>query len=91
MYTYIYIKHIVIRVCVQYMPSGLMPVEGFYVYYKLYSFPGNYQRETIIGSNLRYHILRGLQPGAEYSLRMQCFNMAGTGDYSNTVVRRTSG
>lgn len=66
-------------------------MEGFYVYYKLYSFPGNYQSETVMGSHLRYHILRGLQPGAEYSLRMQCFNVAGTGDYSNTVVRRTSG
>ena len=68
-----------------------MPIEGFYIYYKLYSFPGHYQREQVIGSQFRYHVLRGLQPGAEYSLRMQCFNMAGEGEYSNTVVKRTLG
>ena len=73
----------------QYLPVDSSPIEGFYIYYKPFHSQEADKQIPILGAGIRQHILDRLNPDTEYSIRMQCFNSAGTSDYSTTVVQRT--
>ena len=73
----------------QYLPVDTSSIDGFYIYYKPYESAEEYKREKLLGSGIRNHVLTNLQADTEYSIKMKCFNMVGTSDYSNTVVKRT--
>ncbi|XP_041373327.1 cell adhesion molecule-related/down-regulated by oncogenes-like [Gigantopelta aegis] len=73
----------------RYLPVDSSPIEGFYIYYKPFHSQEKDKQIPILGAGIRQHILDRLTPDTEYSIRMQCFNSAGTSDYSTTVVQRT--
>ena len=77
----------------QYLPLDQSPIEGFFIYYRPYSEhnPALFEKETLMGSELRRHIIRALRPNTQYSIKITCFNGAGESEDSNEVVKKTLG
>ncbi|XP_076438690.1 interference hedgehog-like isoform X2 [Babylonia areolata] len=73
----------------QYLPTDSSPIDGFYIFYKPYASKGDYTKEVLRGASIRNHLLTGLVPDTEYSIKMKCFNSVGASDFSNMVVKRT--
>ena len=76
---------------IQYLPIDQSPIEGFYVSYKPYDSLQDFTKDPVIGNNMREHMISGLSPDSEYSIKIQAFNAAGESDFSNSVVKRTLG
>uniref|UniRef100_T1J590 Interference hedgehog n=1 Tax=Strigamia maritima TaxID=126957 RepID=T1J590_STRMM len=73
----------------QYMLVDYVPVEGFFVYYRATTTAAYYTKTTVMGSNSRSHIISFLLPDTTYEIKMQCFNEAGTSDFSNISIQKT--
>ncbi|KAL8592957.1 hypothetical protein ACOMHN_050784 [Nucella lapillus] len=73
----------------QYLPTDSSPIDGFYIFYKPYASKEDYEKEVLRGASIRNHLLTGLDPDTEYSIKMKCFNSVGASDFSNMVVKRT--
>ena len=67
------------------------PIEGFVLFYKPFQSTKEFKVERLLGPNLRLHELTGLEPDTQYTLKLQCFNLAGNSDFSNQVVKKTLG
>ena len=66
------------------------PVEGFHIYYAPFDEEIKYQKQTVVGANVRHAVLSHLAPATSYSIRVQSYSSMGTeSDYSNTVVKQT--
>ncbi|XP_067133265.1 interference hedgehog-like isoform X2 [Centruroides vittatus] len=66
-----------------------IPVEGFFIYYRATHSAGEYSQVIVLGSNTRSHILSHLLPETPYDIKMQCFNIYGTSDFSNIYTCKT--
>ncbi|CAG2106312.1 unnamed protein product [Medioppia subpectinata] len=64
-------------------------IEGFFIYYRASISAGDYLKVTAIGANTRSHIITHLLPDTTYDIKMQCFNVAGTSDFSNIFMVKT--
>ncbi|KAG1667592.1 Interference hedgehog [Nymphon striatum] len=64
-------------------------VDGFFIYYRSTHTAGDYTKMTVLGTNTRTHIIDHLLPNIPYEMKMQCFNMAGTSDFSNIFTAKT--
>lgn len=72
-----------------YVEQDAIPVEGFFIHYRDTSSAGDYFKATSLGSNTRSHIITHLLPETSYDIKMQCFNVAGTSNFSNIVTNKT--
>lgn len=72
-----------------YEEVDLIPVEGFFIYYRATHSAGEYLQAIVLGSNTRSHILSHLLPDTSYDIKMQCFNVYGTSDFSNIYTCKT--
>lgn len=75
----------------QYLPEEWSPIEGFYIFYKVYNDPNAFHKIPILGASHREYVLIDLQPNTLYDIHMVCFNLAGQSERSNTVVEKTIG
>lgn len=66
-----------------------IPIEGFFIYYRATHNAGDYLKVTVLGANTRSHIISHLLPETSYDIKMQCFNIAGTSDFSNIYTSKT--
>lgn len=72
-----------------YQEQDSIPVDGFFIHYRDTSSAGEYYKATSLGSNTRSHIITHLLPDTSYDIKMQCFNVAGTSNFSNIVSNKT--
>ena len=72
-----------------YLEQDAVPVDGFFIHYRDTSSAGEYYKATSLGSNTRSHIITHLLPETSYDIKMQCFNVAGTSNFSNIVTNKT--
>lgn len=72
-----------------YMDIDLVPIDGFFIYYRATHSAGEYLKITVMGSNTRFHIISHLLPETSYDMKMQCFNSAGTSEFSNIYTSKT--
>ena len=72
-----------------YVEQDAVPVDGFFIHYRDTSSAGEYYKATSLGSNTRSHIITHLLPDTSYDIKMQCFNVAGTSNFSNIVTNKT--
>ncbi|GBO37676.1 Interference hedgehog, partial [Araneus ventricosus] len=66
-------------------------VEGFFIHYRATHTAGKYLKVTVLGANTRSHIISHLLPDVGYDIKMQCFNIAGTSEFSNIYTTKTKG
>lgn len=66
-----------------------IPVEGYFIHYRATHTAGKYLKVTVLGANTRSHIISHLLPETGYDIKMQCFNDAGTSDFSNIYTSKT--
>ncbi|GBN94973.1 Interference hedgehog, partial [Araneus ventricosus] len=64
-------------------------VEGFFIHYRATHTAGKYLKVTVLGANTRSHIISHLLPDVGYDIKMQCFNIAGTSEFSNIYTTKT--
>ncbi|GIY05785.1 hypothetical protein CDAR_506581 [Caerostris darwini] len=64
-------------------------VEGFFIHYRATHTAGKYLKVTVLGANTRSHIISHLLPETGYDIKMQCFNIAGTSEFSNIYTSKT--
>ncbi|KAJ8316016.1 hypothetical protein KUTeg_006030 [Tegillarca granosa] len=72
-----------------YQQRKTSPIEGFFLYYKPFSSTDDYKKLALLQAGVRVHLLNNLTPNTEYSIKLQCFNAAGTSKNSTPVVKRT--
>lgn len=65
------------------------PVDGFFINYRATDSAGQYLMVTALGANTRAQNISFLQPNTAYEVKMQCFNEAGTSDFSNIYTVKT--
>ncbi|CAG0883608.1 unnamed protein product [Darwinula stevensoni] len=66
-----------------------VPIDGFFIYYRMTTSAGKYTKVTVLGSTSRTHALHHLLPGTSYDVKMQAFNLAGTSHYSAIQTQKT--
>ncbi|CAG0915227.1 unnamed protein product [Notodromas monacha] len=64
-------------------------IEGFFIYYRSTTSAGDYQKVTVMGSAWRSHILRHLEPGTTYDIKIQAFNVGGPSSFSGLITAKT--
>lgn len=74
----------------QYRDIDAVPIEGYFIHYRTTHSAGDYNKVTALGSNTRSHTITHLLPDTSYDIKMQCFNAAGTSDFSNILNAKTS-
>ncbi|KAH9415343.1 hypothetical protein DERP_012639 [Dermatophagoides pteronyssinus] len=65
------------------------PVDGFFINYRATDSAGQYLMVTSIGRDSRRQNIQHLKPNTAYEIKMQCFNDAGTSDFSNIYTVKT--
>jgi hypothetical protein len=73
----------------EYLDIDSVAIEGFFIYYRATISAGDYLKVTAIGANTRSHIITHLLPDIAYDIKMQCFNVAGTSEFSNIYLVKT--
>lgn len=73
----------------EYFSIDMIPIEGFFIYYRATTSAANYHKVTVIGGKTDKHIITHLEPKVTYEIKMQCFNLAGTSDFSNIWIQAT--
>ncbi|KAG8178123.1 hypothetical protein JTE90_020828 [Oedothorax gibbosus] len=73
----------------EYNDADSVTIEGFFIHYRATHTAGKYLKVTVLGSNTRSHIISHLLPDTGYDIKMQCFNIAGTSDFSNIYTSKT--
>lgn len=73
----------------QYLDIDEVPIEGFFIYYRSTTSAGTYTKVTVLGATTSSHIISHLLPDTAYDIKMQCFNNAGTSDFSNIRTEKT--
>ncbi|XP_054167281.1 interference hedgehog-like [Oppia nitens] len=64
-------------------------IDGFFIYYRPSDFAGDYYKVAVMGAITRSHIITHLLPDKQYDIKMQCFNVAGTSEFSNIFMVKT--
>ncbi|XP_054723888.1 interference hedgehog-like [Uloborus diversus] len=64
-------------------------IEGFFIHYRASHTAGKYLKVTVLGANTRSHTISHLLPDTGYDVKMQCFNIAGTSEFSNIITAKT--
>ncbi|XP_075586959.1 brother of CDO [Dermatophagoides farinae] len=65
------------------------PVDGFFINYRATDSAGQYLMVTSVGATSRSQNIPHLKPNTAYEIKMQCFNDAGTSDFSNIYTVKT--
>lgn len=73
----------------EYLDIDSVAIEGFFIYYRATHTAGDYFKVTVEGANTRTHTITHLLPDTSYDIKMQCFNVAGTSDFSNIYTIKT--
>ncbi|GFU37430.1 interference hedgehog [Nephila pilipes] len=73
----------------EYDDIDYITVEGFFIHYRATHTAGKYLKVTVLGANTRSHIISHLLPETGYDIKMQCFNIAGTSEFSNIYTSKT--
>lgn len=73
----------------EYLDIDSVAIEGFFIYYRATISAGDYLKVTAMGVNTRSHIITHLLPDTSYDIKMQCFNVAGTSEFSNIYMVKT--
>ncbi|GFU05367.1 interference hedgehog [Trichonephila clavipes] len=73
----------------EYDDIDTITVEGFFIHYRATHTAGKYLKVTVLGANTRSHIISHLLPDTGYDIKMQCFNIAGTSEFSNIFTSKT--
>ena len=73
----------------EYFDIDSVTIEGFFIYYRASIFAGDYLKVAAMGANTRSHIITHLLPDTTYEIKMQCFNVAGTSEFSNIFMVKT--
>lgn len=73
----------------QYLNSVLVPVDGFYVYYRATTSAGDYIKATVEGQNARTYVITHLQPDTAYDIKVQSFTVGAASEFSSVVVQKT--
>uniref|UniRef100_T1IAC2 Interference hedgehog n=1 Tax=Rhodnius prolixus TaxID=13249 RepID=T1IAC2_RHOPR len=78
-----------IRIHWEYLNSVLVPVDGFYVYYRATTSAGDYIKATVEGQNARTYVITHLQPDTAYDIKVQSFTVGAASEFSSVVVQKT--
>ena len=73
----------------EYYDIDSVTIEGFFIYYRTSASAGDYLKVAAMGANTRSHIITHLLPDTTYDIKMQCFNVAGTSEFSNIFMVKT--
>lgn len=71
------------------MGSPVVPVEGFYVYYRETSSAGDYIKATVEGESQRSFIITHLQADTSYDIKLQSFTVVSASDFSSILTHKT--
>ncbi|XP_037785347.1 interference hedgehog-like isoform X2 [Penaeus monodon] len=74
----------------EYEPSPGVPVEGFFINYREATTAGEYTKVTVLNPRRTYEISH-LKPNVSYDFKIQCFNIAGTSDFSPIYKKSVAG
>ncbi|XP_050539272.1 interference hedgehog-like [Daktulosphaira vitifoliae] len=75
----------------QYLNSVLVPVQGFYVYYRATSTAGDYTKAIVDGQDARTFIVTHLSPNTSYDIKMQSFTVREASNFSAIFINKTYG
>ncbi|KAK9512348.1 hypothetical protein O3M35_000794 [Rhynocoris fuscipes] len=78
-----------IRIHWEYLNSVLVPVDGFYVYYRATTSAGDYIKATVEGQNARTYVITHLQPDTAYDIKVQSFTVGAASEFSAVVIQKT--
>lgn len=73
------------------MNSVLVPVQGFYVYYRATSTAGDYNKAIVDGQDARTFIVTHLSPDTSYDLKLQSFTVHEASNFSTILTHKTFG
>ena len=73
------------------MAEDRSPIQGFNIYYQIFSSNGKYRKFEVQGALTREAELLQLMPNTRYSIKMTAYNTAGESVFSNTVLQTTQG
>ncbi|XP_063590517.1 interference hedgehog-like [Penaeus indicus] len=74
----------------EYEPSPGVPVEGFFINYREATTAGEYTKVTVLNPRRTYEISH-LKPNVSYDFKVQCFNIAGTSEFSPIYKKSVAG
>lgn len=72
-----------------FMNIEMLPINGFFIYYRPADSAGEYDKASISGDQMRQYNLSNLSPSTVYEIKMRCFNVAGVSDFSNIYTVQT--
>uniref|UniRef100_A0A146KQA7 Interference hedgehog n=2 Tax=Lygus hesperus TaxID=30085 RepID=A0A146KQA7_LYGHE len=78
-----------IKIHWEYLNSVLVPVDGFYVYYRPRSSAADYAKATVEGHNARSFVVTHLQPDTMYEIKMQSFTVGEASQFSTIFTQKT--
>ncbi|KAI8505427.1 hypothetical protein Bbelb_166160 [Branchiostoma belcheri] len=75
----------------KYMAIDNVPIDGFYIYHRETDSDNekDFVQTVVNGVGVRSFRLDRLQPEVMYDIKMQCFNRAGSSDFSNVMMKET--
>uniref|UniRef100_A0A1B6CKP4 Interference hedgehog n=1 Tax=Clastoptera arizonana TaxID=38151 RepID=A0A1B6CKP4_9HEMI len=73
----------------EYLNSVLVPVDGFYVYYRATSSAGEYVKATVEGEKKRIFKIAHLLPDTAYDIKLQAFTVKAASDFSTILTAKT--
>ncbi|CAB0010162.1 unnamed protein product [Nesidiocoris tenuis] len=78
-----------IKIHWEYLNSVLVPVDGFYVYYRPRTSAADYIKATVEGQNARSFVISHLQPDTMYDIKLQSFTVGEASAFSAIVAEKT--
>ncbi|XP_050421794.1 interference hedgehog-like [Adelges cooleyi] len=75
----------------QYLNSVLVPVQGFFVYYRATSTAGDYTKALVEGQDARTFVVTHLSPNTSYDLKLQSFTVHEASNFSAIFTHKTLG
>jgi hypothetical protein len=64
---------------------------GFYIFYRSTTSAGDFLKITLIGSDIRSHVLKHLEAATTYDIKIQSFQIGGTSKFSSLRTAKTLG
>lgn len=75
----------------EYRNAVLVPVQGFYVYYRATSTAGDYTKAIVEGNNARMFFVTHLSPDTSYDIKLQSFTVHEASNFSSILTHKTFG
>ncbi|KAF5288823.1 hypothetical protein FQR65_LT11938 [Abscondita terminalis] len=79
-----------IRIHWEYIPSPNASIEGFFIHYVPADSASDYMKTAVEGGNITSYVIRHLQPGTMYDIKMQSFTTKSASEFSPIMKQNTA-